>query len=76
MNDLKDADFQRVVLVGLAIKCPCDEDAPEECPLNEIRLKEHPERLEWVRQLSDEQCGNVYRRHLSCYESWRQSLRG
>ena len=71
MDDPESTAFKRAMMAGLTMECPYHGGNPEDCPLHEIRLMPRQERVQWVAQLSDETCLNIYQQHLFCLDSWR-----
>ena len=55
----------RVLVVGLLVGCPY-EAKPADCALHEIRQRPLKERVEWSKQLTDEQIQDIIEIHKKC----------
>jgi len=55
----------RAFVVGLVVGCPYEAN-PEDCALHEIRQRPLNERIEWSRQLTEEQIQNIIDIHKKC----------
>ena len=55
----------RVLVVGLVVGCPYEAN-PADCALHEIRQRPLKERVEWTRQLTEEQIQNIIDIHKKC----------
>ena len=55
----------RYYIKGLLVDCPYEPNPPD-CELHEIRKKPLKERLEWARQLTDEQVQQIIDIHRKC----------
>ena len=64
------ADFVRSMVLGLSVECPYG-GCPEDCGLCDVRKKSMRERYEWMKQLTEQQCHEVYAAHRNC---WRHRL--
>ena len=60
--DLSDA---RLLLIGLLVDCP-HEPNPTDCALYDIRNKSRGEKLEFCRQLTEEQLQHIMVIHEKC----------
>ncbi len=60
-----DTSAARVYVVGLVVDCPYEAN-PADCALHEIRKRPLKERIEWSRQLTEEQIQNIIDIHKKC----------
>jgi hypothetical protein len=56
----------KAYMMGLAMECPLGGN-PEDCPMHEVRRLDKKARSEWVFQLSDQQCSELYKNHRACF---------
>jgi hypothetical protein len=57
----------RAMVVGLVFECPLGGN-PDDCMCHAVREMPAGERFEWVNQLSDDDCLELYRKHSLCLE--------
>ena len=55
----------RLYVVGLLVDCPYEPN-PEGCVLHDTRQKPLKERIEWSRQLTDEEIQGIIGAHRKC----------
>ena len=65
---IEDPPANRVVLLGLTVRCPYDQGFPERCPLAPIRRRPFEERVDWVDSLFDEEVDAIVANHRLCLE--------
>ena len=68
LNEQKRAELRDNVL-SLAMSCPVNDCNPEECPLYHIRHLDLDERLEWFKNLSDEELIYLNAYHFVCMKT-------
>jgi hypothetical protein len=56
-------------ILSLAMSCPVEHCNPEDCPLFKVRKLELTRRLEWFRQLSDEDLVYLNAYHFTCMKA-------
>lgn len=55
----------RLYIVGLIVDCPYEPN-PEDCALHDIRQKPLRERIEWSKQLTNEEIQDIISVHKKC----------
>lgn len=56
-------------ILGLAMNCPVGHCNPADCPLYQVRQLGLPQRLDWFRQLSDEELVYLNAYHFVCMKT-------
>jgi len=62
------------MLLGLADGCPYHRADQSACALDEIRARYQSQWQDWVSDLTDEDCQDIYRIHLDCQHCHRGAL--
>lgn len=62
-----DLPSARVFVTGLLVGCPYEPN-PKECALYDIRKKPMEKRIEWSKQLTDEQIQSIIKTHRECLD--------
>ena len=56
----------RTAVASIIMACPLEENF-KDCPAFELRQKSMQDRLAWVMGLSEDECEQLYQKHLECF---------
>lgn len=56
-------------ILSLALTCPVEQCNPQDCPLYNVRQLELPQRLQWFRELSDDDLAYLNAYHFVCMKT-------
>jgi len=65
LEDFRKDEFRATVL-SLAECCPVDKCNPGDCPLHGVRKLKHPQRLQWLNNLSGDETAYLLAYHHVC----------
>ena len=68
--DMNDVEAVKVTLLGLAVRCPIDEENLEHCPLYRIRKLPLEDRFQWVENLSHGARLKICMEHAVCLSEY------
>lgn len=63
---------RRAAINKLIVECPVTRNNPTMCPLNAVRGKRMPTRLQWIDSLQDEDLGFLSDYHKVC-QKWQKA---